>query len=79
MYNIIMIPMSRKNENGKGLKPRISATGVKGIIIVTTTIDSVAIKRYFPGRLLKKGFRLQITSTINDAEMTDSRNQLVLN
>lgn len=74
-----MIPMSRRNENGSGLNPKILANGVKGTITVITTIDRVAINKYFPGRLLKEGLRLRITSTINDAETTDSRNQPVLN
>ena len=71
--------MSRRNDTGSGLNPNIPASGVKGRITVTATIDSVAIRRYFPGRLLKKGCRVRITSTINDAETTDSRNQPVLN
>jgi hypothetical protein len=74
-----MIPIGRRNEIGNGLNPKISASGVKGKINVLTTIDRVAIKRYFPGRLLKEGFRLLITSTIKEAETTDSRNQPVLN
>jgi len=52
---------------------------VRGKINVKTAIDSVAINRYFPGLLLKKGFLLLITSTIIDAEITDSRNHPVLN
>jgi hypothetical protein len=32
-----------------------------------------------PVLLLKDGFRLRITSKIRDAEITDSRNQTVLN
>jgi hypothetical protein len=52
---------------------------VNGKIRVMTAIDSVAINRYFPGLLLKKGFLLLMTSTIIDAEITDSRNHPVLN
>jgi hypothetical protein len=65
--------------SGSGLNPKIPASGVKGKINVTTTIERVAIKRCFPGLLLKKGFLLRITSTIMDAEITDSINQPVLN
>jgi hypothetical protein len=61
------------------VNPKTVPTGVKGKISVITAIDNVAIKRYFPGRLLKKGFLLRMTSTIIDAEITDSRNQPVLN
>ncbi len=46
---------------------------------VTTTITRVANRRYFPGLLLKNGLRLRITSTIKQAETTDSMNQPVLN
>jgi hypothetical protein len=74
-----MSPMNKRNGIGSGLNPKIPANGVKGIITVAVTIDRVAIKRYFPGRLLKEGLRLRITSTINDAEITDSKNQPVLN
>jgi hypothetical protein len=52
---------------------------VKGKTNVTAKIDRVAIKRYFPGWLLKNGFLLRITNTIIDAEMTDSMNQPVRN
>ena len=62
-----------------GLNPKIVPTGVKGKIKVITAIDIVAINRYFPGLLLKKGFLLRITRTIIDAEITDSRNHPVLN
>ena len=62
-----------------GLNPKISAREVKGKINVTTKMDRVAVNRYFPGLLLKKGLRLRITNTISDAEITDSINQLVLN
>jgi hypothetical protein len=71
--------MNRRNENGSGLNPKIAPSGVKGRTTVATTVNRVAIKRYFAGLLLKKGFRLRMTSTIKDAEMTDSRNQPVLN
>jgi hypothetical protein len=71
--------MSRRNEIGSRLNPKISPSGVKGTTIVTITVNRVAINRYFDGLLLKKGFRLRITRTINDAEITDSRNQPVLN
>ena len=62
-----------------GLNPKTIPSGVKGKTSVIITIDNVAINRYFPGLLLKKGFRLRITSTMSDAEMTDSRNHPVLN
>ena len=79
IYNITMIPISRRNVIGSGLNPKIPARGVKGKTNVIITIDKVAINRYFPGRLLKKGTLLLITSTIKDAETTDSINQPVLN
>jgi hypothetical protein len=66
-------------ESGSGLNPKIPPSGVKGSTTVTTTVNSVAMRRYFDGLLLKNGFRLRMTSTIRDAEITDSRNQPVLN
>ena len=48
-------------------------------MIVTTTMSRVAINRYFPGLLLKKDFRVRITRTVTEAEITDSKNQPVLN
>jgi len=62
-----------------GVNPNNVPSGVNGKINVITAIDSVAIKRYLPGLLLKNGFLLRITSTIIDAEITDSRNHPVLN
>lgn len=64
---------------GGRLNPKISPNGVNGKINATTTINRVAINRDFDGLLLKKGFRLRITSTISDAETTDFRNQPALN
>ncbi len=64
---------------GRGLKPKGPAKGVNGKQSVMTAIRKVAISKYFPGLLLKKGLLLLITSTIMDAEMTDSVNQPVLN
>jgi hypothetical protein len=62
-----------------GVNPKIWPIGEKGRMIVKMLIDKVASNKYFPGLLLKKGFLLLITSTINDAEITDSRNQPVRN
>ena len=70
---------SRYVENGSGVNPNILQSGVTGRIIVKATIVIVAISRYFPGLLLKKGFWLRMTSTISDAETTDSMNHPVLN
>ena len=72
---MIMIHISTRNEIGSGLNPNIIPSGVKGKISVTTRIDRVAVNRYFEGLLLKKSFRLRITSTISDAEITDSKNR----
>jgi hypothetical protein len=71
--------MSRRNEIVSGLNPKITPSGVKGKISVKATVERVATDRYFDGLLLKKGFRLRMTSTINEAEQTDSRNHPVLN
>jgi hypothetical protein len=60
------------------LKPNNCETGVKGMILMPT-INRVANKRWFPGLLLKRGFLVLITSTIMDAEITDSINHAVLN
>lgn len=61
------------------MNPRISPIGVYGSSNVTTTTRKVAVSKYLDGLLLKKGLRLRITNTMNDAETTDSRNQPVLN
>ena len=66
-------------ERVSGLNPNTFQNGVKGKISVIKTIDNVAINKYFPGLLLKNAFLLRITSTITDAEITDSRNHPVLN
>lgn len=52
-------------------------TGVNGNTSTNKTITAVAIERYLPGRLLKKGNLVRTTSTINVAEMTDSINHAV--
>ena len=46
---------------------------------MTPVLSSVASKRYFPGWLLKNGLRLRMTSTIKEADETDSRNHPVRN
>jgi hypothetical protein len=79
IYKTTIRIISRYVERFSGLNPKISPSGVKGKISVITAIDNVAINRYFPGLLLKNGLLLRITSTIMDAEITDSRNQPVLN
>ena len=72
-------PKITKNIAGMWLKPNIPANGVKGKINVMQTTPNVAINKYLPGALLKNGRRVRITSTINAAEITDSKNQPVLN
>jgi len=71
--------MSRRNEIGSGLNPKITPSGMKGKISVRVTVERVATDRYFDGLLLKKGFRLRMTRTMSDAEHTDSKNHPVLN
>ena len=61
------------------MNPKTVPRGVNGKISVITAIDNVAINKYFPGLLLKNGLLLLITSTIIEAEITDSRNHPVLN
>jgi hypothetical protein len=73
------MPTSRRNETGSGLNPKITPSGVKGKISVKATVEMVATHRYFDGLLLKKGFRLRMIRTINDAEQTDSKNHPVRN
>lgn len=46
---------------------------MKGKTSVTLMTSSVAVNRYFPGMLLKKGILVRTTSTTNDTEMTDLR------
>src|SRR5450631_1666114 len=79
MYSATIIAMTRRYDSGTRLNPKTSPSGVKGSATVTTTVNRVAINRYFAGLLLKKGFRLRMTNTISEAEMTDSRNQPVRN
>jgi len=74
-----MTPISKIIDNGRGLKPNRDANGVNGKHSVIIPMSRVAICRYLPGLLLKKGFLLLITSTIIDAEITDSTNHPVLN
>ena len=62
------------------LKSKISVTGkIKGIASVRATIIMVVINKYLLGLLLKIDLGLLITSTIRDAEITDSINHAVLN
>lgn len=79
IYTATISNKSKYVERVRGLNPKIFPSGVNGKTNVITAIDNVAIKRYLPGLLLKKGFLLRITSTIIDAEITDSRNHPVLN
>jgi len=79
MYPVTMTATSRRNDIGNGRNPKIRPSGVKGKISVRATVERVAIDRYFDGLLRKKGFWLRMTSTINDAEQTDSKNHPVLN
>ena len=74
-----MIPIGRRNETDNGLNPKMSPSGVKGKISVRTTVKRVAINKYVDGLLLKKGLRLRMTSTMSDAEQTDSKNHPVRN
>ena len=59
MYSAIMTPITTITEIGIGLKPKSPAKGVRGRQIVRPTISRVAVSRYFPGLLLKKGFLLR--------------------
>ena len=79
IYNTTINNKSKYVERLSGLNPKTFPRGVYGKIIVIIAIDKVAIKRYLLGLLLKKGFLLLITSTIIDAEITDSKNHPVLN
>ncbi len=79
MYAITITAITTRNEIDNRVNPKISPNGVKGRITVRITTARVAVNRYFEGLLLKKGFRLRITSTIKEAEITDSKNQPVLN
>ena len=64
---------------GRLTKSNIFPRGVKGKMSVAITTEIVAMNRYLPGRLLKSGLLLRMTSTIIDAEITDSMNHPVLN
>ena len=79
MYTTTISNNSKYVEKASGLKPKMVPRGVNGNNKVITAIDNVAISKYFPGLLRKKGFLLRITRTIIDAEITDSRNHPVLN
>jgi hypothetical protein len=58
-------------------KPNRLPSGEKRKISVAPTITIVVRSKYFPGKLLKNGPRLRITSTIKLAEKTDSTNHPV--
>ena len=67
------------NSIGRASSPNNLPRGVQGRAKVRIAMSRVVPKRYFPGTLLKKGFLVRITSTIREADNTDSRNQPVLN
>jgi bacterioferritin (cytochrome b1) len=74
-----MIAMAINIIAGIAVNPSNPDKGVYGIMNAAITTHAVAIVRYFPGALLKNGFLLLITKTINEAETTDSMNHPVLN
>jgi len=71
--------MRKYVESFSGLNPKIFPRGVKGNTTVIIVMVNVANNKYFPGLLRKNGFRLRMTNTMIDAEMTDSKNHPVLN
>lgn len=76
---MIITPINKRNIGGSGVNPNSSINGETGIKIVNKIIAKVVSTRYLPGLLLKKGFLVRTTNTIRTAEITDSRNQPVLN
>ena len=74
-----MAPMRAMNSIGIGMNSKRAPSGVKGRISVAAATMNVAMKSRRPGRLRKKGLRVRITSTISEAEMTDSMNHPVRN
>jgi hypothetical protein len=74
-----MPPNTRINRGLRGVKSKSDANGLNGRTRVRATMRSVAMRRYFPGLLLKNDLRLLMTSTMTEAEITDSMNQPVLN
>ena len=72
-----MSNIQKKNIKGNFEKPNKPEKGRQGRIKTKTTIRLVAIDKYLPGKLLKKGNRVRTTKTINVAEMTDSVNHPV--
>src|SRR4030042_921159 len=80
MYRATIIPINTRKESGRAVNPKsFLPTEMKGKTSVTLTTSSVAVNRYFPGMLLKKGLLVRTTRTTKDAEMTDSKNQPALN
>ena len=69
----------RRNDAGMGVNPKGAASGSIGNRSVATPTANVASPREGAGRLFINGRRVLMTSTIADAEMTDSRNQPVRN
>ena len=80
MYRATITAIKTRKEIGRAVNPKsFLPTEVKGKTSVTLMTNSVAVNRYFPGMLLKKGILVRTTRTTNDAEITDSRNQPALN
>ena len=74
-----MAPRRTRNESGIGVKPSRAAIGSMGINSVIAATASVASVSARPGVLEKNGRLVQMTSTMAEAEMTDSMNQPVRN
>jgi hypothetical protein len=79
MYKTTIIAIKTRTKKEGCTKPNSLPSEVKGKTSVVATITIVARIKYFLGKLLKKGLRLRITSTIKLAERTDSTNHPVLN
>jgi hypothetical protein len=81
IYNNTITPIVGIYKGGRTTNPNTCPTGVNGKTIVMPTIDRLANKRYFLGRLFleNNGFLVLMTSTTIDADITDSVNHAARN
>jgi hypothetical protein len=61
------------------VKPKVSDKGVNGMMIVKRPTNAVTTNNDLLGLEEKNGLLVRMISTINEAEITDSMNQPVLN
>ena len=74
---MIIPKIHSKRFNGMGTNPKSVPMDVYGNTTVIIIVHAVIINKDLPGILLKKDNRVRITSTTNQADITDSVNHAV--